>query len=381
VKNNNNTDNPLTDASGIASVKETHAAPETQHRKIQPQVEGWTESSSDWDVPPHNFDVTTPSPTPIVLQAQDVSVRYGALQALNQISFTLYQGDTLGLLGLNGAGKSTLLKVLAGALAPDTGTVHIGQHELFERTIAARMDIGYAPDIPAVYPEFRVTEFLRFIARMRRIPRGKIKSCINNVIERCALGDVQKRIIGNLSSGYQQRINIAQALIHTPQILILDEPTNGLDPVQLMEMRELIVSLAPEQATIFSSHLLSEVDAICNRVILVSKGTQILDTSHSSLVDAETTAFEVQLEKNNNFSLKDLPGIVEANKISSGFSSNSGSTDHWLVTGKSITTEYLKTTLNTRGQQIVKITKIDNYLESLFRQLAQSSTDNKDIDQ
>jgi len=330
VKNKNNTDNPLT----VEPVKEVHAAAEAQKQTIQPKVEGWTESSSDWDVPPRNFDINTPSPAPIVLQARDVSVRYGALQALNQISFTLYQGDTLGLLGLNGAGKSTLLKVLAGALAPNTGTVHIGEHELFETTVAARMDIGYAPDTPAVYPEFRVTEFLRFIARMRRIPRGEIKKSINNVVERCNLGDVQKRVIGNLSSGYQQRINIAQALIHTPRILILDEPTNGLDPVQLMEMRDLIASLAPEQATIFSSHLLSEVDAICNRVILVSDGMQVLDTSHGGL------------------------------------------TDDWLVTGKSMTTEHLTTTLTTRGQRIVKITKIDNYLESLFRQLARTSKDN-----
>ena len=213
---NNKTEKPEIDATSVVTQAEPVATPE----KKAVQAQGWTESSSDWEVPPRNNTTTSPAPATVALQARDLKFRYGAKQALSEVSFTLYQGDTLGLLGLNGAGKSTLLKVLAGALAPDTGTVHVGDNELFERTIAGRMDIGYAPDKPAVYPEFRVTEYLRFIARMRRIPRRNIKTAVDRVIERCTLGGVQKRIIGNLSTGFQQRINIAQALIHLSLIHI-----------------------------------------------------------------------------------------------------------------------------------------------------------------
>ena len=362
---NNKTEKPEIDATSVVTQAESIATPE----KKAVQAQGWTESSSDWEVPPRNNTTTSPAPATVALQARDLKFRYGAKQALSEVSFTLYQGDTLGLLGLNGAGKSTLLKVLAGALAPDTGTVHVGDNELFERTIAGRMDIGYAPDKPAVYPEFRVTEYLRFIARMRRIPRRNIKTAVDRVIERCTLGGVQKRIIGNLSTGFQQRINIAQALIHTPDVLILDEPTNGLDPVQLIEMRELVTSLAPEQATIFSSHQLPEVSSICNRVILIHNGLQIMDASLDKLSDTENNTFEVWLD-GNNIDLQSLPGINGANQLT---------LDHWLVTGKSITAEHLTTMLASRGQSVVKVSQAENYLENLFRQLALTDQTNPDI--
>jgi len=365
--NNKNTDNPLTDAENVETIAEPLAKP--NQKAVQAQ--GWADSSSDWDAPPGDDTATSPAPTPIALQARDLAFRYGAKQALSEVSFTLHQGDTLGLLGLNGAGKSTLLKIVAGALAPHNGTVHVGDNELFESTIAGRMNIGYAPDKPAVYPEFRVIEFLRFIARMRRIPRKNISATVDRVIERCALGGVQKRIIGNLSTGFQQRINIAQALIHTPDVLILDEPTNGLDPVQLMEMRELVTSLAPEQATIFSSHQLSEVNSICNRVILIHNGLQIMDASLASLSDNANTSFEVWLD-GNNINLQDLPGVSSANQITS---------DHWLLTGNSLTAEHLATMLASRGQQVVKVSQAEKYLESLFRQLALTDQTNPDSNQ
>ena len=365
---NNKKNNTVTDAASDV----TQAEPVAKPAKTPVRTQGWTECSSDWQVPTDNAAIATPAPAHVALQAHDLSFRYGAKHALNDVSFTLYQGDTLGLLGLNGAGKSTLLKMLAGALAPDHGTVHVGDNELFETTITARMDIGYAPDKPAVYPEFRVVEFLRFIARMRRIPRRNINASVDRVIERCALGGVHKRIIGNLSTGFQQRINIAQALIHTPNVLILDEPTNGLDPVQLIEMRELVTSLAPEQATIFSSHQLSEVNSICNRVILIHNGSQIMDASLDKLSDKENTTFELWLDDNdNNINLTDLPGVSSASQIAA---------DHWLVTGKSLTSEHLTAMLASRGRRVVDTTPTGNYLESLFRQLALTNPDQTNLD-
>lgn len=328
------------------------------------QAKGWTESSSDWISPPGTIANKSHTPEPIALQANNLTVSYGKHQVLSSVSFTLFQGDTLGLLGLNGAGKSTLLKVLSGALAPDQGTVQIGDDELFENIIASRMNIGYAPDKPAIYPEFRVTEYLHFIARMRRIDRRNIKASVDQIVERCALGEVRNRIIGNLSTGYQQRINIAQALIHSPKILILDEPANGLDPVQLMEIRELVSSLTPEQATVFSSHLLPEVNSICNRVMLIDNGQQILDAPLESLADKRNSSFEVHITSDSDFNLNELPGVTHACRTATG---------HWLVTGESITRENIKTMLQSRGQQAIQITATDNYLESLFRQLAAPS--------
>lgn len=337
-------------------------------KTISPEAQGWSEGSSDWTAPPGTRAGKPKSSDSIALEAQDLCVSYGTHQALTDIELTLYQGDTLGLLGLNGAGKSTLLKVLSGAMAPERGTVQIGDHELYEDTIASRMSIGYAPDKPAIYPEFRVTEYLQFIAKMRRMDRRSVKAALNHVIDRCALTEVRSRIIGNLSTGYQQRVNIAQALIHSPKILILDEPANGLDPVQLMEMRELISNLAPDQATVFSSHLLSEVNSICNRVMLIDSGRQILDAPLTDLTNKASNSFEVQMTNDSDFNLADLPGITHACRTAAA---------QWLVTGESMTQEHIKTMLSSRGQSAAHITPTDKYLESLFRHLAVVSNRDK----
>ena len=327
--------------------------------KTQPaRAQGWTENSFDWNTPPSDHQLS-PSPAPIALRAKALRVNFGSNCALQDLSFDLHSGDTLGLLGLNGAGKSTLLKVLSGALAPGRGTVHIGDKELYEDQIEARMNLGYAPDKPAIYPEFKVREFLSFIARMRRIPRAQIASAVDDVMQRCVLTKVHKRIIGNLSSGYQQRVNLAQALIHTPRVLILDEPSNGLDPVQMMEMRELVTNLTDDQATIFSSHLLSEVETVCNRVILIHSGRQVLDTSITSTEN--NTTFEVTLASGTDLDLTEVPGVTDACRLTD---------THWMVAGNSLTEAHLQTMLTTRGLNVSGITASENYLESVFKQLA-----------
>lgn len=350
----------------------TQTSPNKANAGVTPSTAGWSEHSSDWDTPPNN--TPKPGPSPIALQAKDLSVRYGPNQILCNISLTLYKGDRLGLLGLNGAGKSTLLKVLAGALAPTTGTVLIGSNELYENPIETRTDIGYAPDKPAVYPEFRVVEYLTFIAKMRRIPNTKIRASIDNVLQRCALEDVRRRIIGNLSSGYQQRVNLAQALIHSPRVLILDEPANGLDPVQLLEIRDLLKALGSEQATIFSSHVLPEVSTVCNRVFLIHQKQTILDAQLNELADKNNSTFEVKLEANNNtteFDVAALPGITAACRVD---------LNRWIVTGNSITVAHLNAMLNARGQTPLTINESDDYLENLFKQLGRTHRKDNKVD-
>jgi len=329
VKNNNNADNP---------VGHTPTKNRTDSRPVARQTDRWTETSSDWIAPSSTTAAKPQATSAVSLEAQGISVSYGAKQILSEISFDIHEGDIVGLLGLNGAGKST-----------------------------SRMHIGYAPDKPAIYPEFSVTEFLHFIARMRRIEKHRIKACINKVIERCALGDAQKRIIGNLSTGYQQRVNIAQALIHTPKILILDEPANGLDPVQLIDLRTLITTLAEDQATVFSSHLLPEVSSVCNRVILINNGEQILNAPMESLTNKSNSSFEIRLNGSSELHLQELPDVTHASSIT---------TDHWLVTGQSLTAEKLQTILQSKGLQASQINTLDNYLEGLFQHMASAKAGN-----
>jgi len=185
------------------------------------------------------------SSTPL-LSAQSVSHNYGTHLAVNNVSFDIYKGEVLGFLGPNGAGKSTTMKMLSGNLAPNHGQITINGYDLLSQPKQAKAHIGYLPEQPPLYKELTVKEFLTFCAKINLIPSISINSAVNTAIERCGLGDMTKRLIANLSKGYQQRVGIAQAIIHTPAVIILDEPTSGLDPIQIREIRHLIRDIATE---------------------------------------------------------------------------------------------------------------------------------------
>jgi len=214
-----------------------------------------------------------------LLEASALHRRLGGTAAVSDISLQLAKGDALGLLGLNGAGKSTTLKMLCGMLTPDSGTVTINGHSLQEEPLAARAQIGFLPDQPPLYNDMRVNEYLRLCARIRRLRGDSLRSQFQAVVEQCDLGDVQKKIIGTLSKGYRQRVGLAQAMIHKPPVLLLDEPSNGLDPQQLDGMRQLIRTYAQHHAVVFSTHLLSEAKATCNRVAIIHQGKLVADRS------------------------------------------------------------------------------------------------------
>lgn len=299
-----------------------------------------------------------------LLNATGVKVRYGTSPALDDIDLALSAGDTLGLLGLNGAGKSTLLRVLAGVQAPCEGTITIGGMDLHKDPVNARQALGYAPDKPPIYPEFTVKEFLHFAARIRRVAAKDITRSADEVIEKCGLGNVSKRIIGNLSHGYQQRVNLAQALVHQPGVLILDEPTNGLDPAQLLEMRELINDIHDQQATLFSSHLLNEVQATCNRAIVVNNGSKLLDMPIDQIDNDQHTTYEIVLQQAaKQADLQNLPGVVSVCPVDP---------QHWLLTTSSqnnLTSIGLGEALLARGMQLLEVTPVRNHLERMFSQL------------
>ncbi|MGB5733950.1 MAG: ABC transporter ATP-binding protein [Thiohalocapsa sp.] len=220
-----------------------------------------------------------------LLQVRSLERRFGTKQALRGLDFSLAPGEVLGLLGANGAGKTTCLRILSGDLAPSRGSVRISGFDLARNPVAARRHIGYLPERPPLYPDMRVDEYLQFCARLRRIPPGSIPRVVRRVKQRCGLEQTGQRLLGKLSKGYRQRAGLAQALIHEPDLVILDEPTDGLDPVQIREVRGLIGDLAPSCGVVVSSHALSEVQSICNRVIILRDGGVLYDALLTSNQD------------------------------------------------------------------------------------------------
>ncbi len=207
-----------------------------------------------------------------MIEVKNLTKMYGKKIGVNNISFTVEKGEILGFLGPNGAGKSTTMNVITGYKPPTAGKVFIEGYDISERPIDAKRRLGYLPEIPPVYPEMKVKGYLKFVCDLKGVKRDKRESHIKDIMELVKITDVKDRLIKNLSKGYRQRVGLAQALISNPDVLILDEPTVGLDPKQIQEIRSLIKSLGKEHTIILSSHILAEVSMICDRVIIINKG-------------------------------------------------------------------------------------------------------------
>ena len=197
--------------------------------------------------------------------------------AVRDLGFSLARGERVGLLGLNGAGKSTTLDMLAGCLVPDAGEVRIGGHSLADEPLEARALVGYLPDRPPVVDDMRVEAYLGLAARLRRVPRSEVAGRVTETIGECGLDDVARRRIATLSKGYRQRVGIAQAIVHRPALVLLDEPGSGLDPRQSEELRALVRRLGERSAVLFSTHLLAEVRSVCDRILVVHRGALVAD--------------------------------------------------------------------------------------------------------
>ncbi|HAZ60021.1 MAG TPA: ABC transporter ATP-binding protein [Gammaproteobacteria bacterium] len=234
------------------------------------------------------------SPADVLIEAEGLSRRYGDLLAVDGVSLRLLRGEVLGLLGPNGAGKSSTLQMLTGALAASTGSVRVAGHDLDTAPLAARAALGFLPEQPPVYRELKVDEYLAYCARLRRVPAANVTSAVLRAKARSGLDGVGHRLIGRLSKGFQQRVGIAQAIIHNPPVVILDEPTVGLDPIQQREIRGLIRELGREHGVILSTHILPEVQAVCDRVIILHQGRVVLDEALSDL--AATTGGGLRLD-------------------------------------------------------------------------------------
>lgn len=232
-----------------------------------------------------------------MIQVEDLSKKYARHIAVDHISFAVEKGDIVGFLGPNGAGKTTTMRMLTCFLPPSDGRASVAGFDVFDQSFEVKKRIGYLPEAPPVYPEMSVQDYLAFVARLKKVPSRELKQRIERVMERCAVADVRAKLIGKLSKGYRQRVGLAQAIVHNPDVLILDEPTSGLDPKQINETRELIRDLSGEHTIILSTHILSEVEAVCKTVIIINRGRLVTTDSVEHLKQRGAgNAVQVQID-------------------------------------------------------------------------------------
>ncbi len=251
-----------------------------------------------------------------MIQAESLTKYYGEVRALDGVSFRVEKGEIVGLLGPNGAGKTTAMKILTCFLPPSSGTARVAGHDIFDDPLAVKRSVGYLPEEPPVYTELTVEEYLAYAARLKGLARGEVKAARARVMDKCGLGDVAGRLIGNLSKGYRQRVGLAQALIHNPPVLILDEPTVGLDPAQIIEIRGLIRELAREHTVVLSTHILPEVTATCQRIVIINDGSIVAVDTYENLSQQVGTSRRILLKvRRPGPELADkllaLPGVLD----------------------------------------------------------------------
>jgi ABC-2 type transport system ATP-binding protein len=256
-----------------------------------------------------------------MLEAQDLTRRYGDFTAVEKVSFSVQEGEIVGMLGPNGAGKTTTLRMLTGFLAPSVGRVRVAGYDLEENPLAARRQIGYLPEHVALYPELRTEEYLGYRARLEGLTRADARQAIGEVLERCLIADVRRQIIGTLSKGYRQRVGLAAAILHRPKVLVLDEPTVGLDPKQIIAIRELIRELGRNHTLLLSTHILPEVELLCHRVLIIDRGHIVAHGSPETLRDRWRGNRQVVVTLQGDppdagEALEALPGVLAASRDS-----------------------------------------------------------------
>ncbi|MBI3544945.1 MAG: ATP-binding cassette domain-containing protein, partial [Deltaproteobacteria bacterium] len=257
-----------------------------------------------------------------MIEVERLSKFYGQRKAVDELTFKVGKGEILGFLGPNGAGKTTTMKILTCFMPASDGFARVAGYDVFEEPLEVKRRVGYLPETPPVYRDMTVSEYLAYAAQLHGIRGNPVKGAVDVALGKCGLGAVRGRLIGNLSKGYRQRVGLAQAIVHNPEVLVLDEPTVGLDPKQIIEIRELIRSFAGEHTVILSTHILPEVQATCSRVLIIN---------HGKIVAIDTLdAISARMRKGNSFSvtvksagdlvskLRALPGVGEVSEAGAG---------------------------------------------------------------
>jgi ABC-2 type transport system ATP-binding protein len=262
-----------------------------------------------------------------MIEVAGLTKSYGPIHALHGITFRVKKGEVVGFLGPNGAGKSTTMKIITGSMAPSGGAVKVAGFDVFEDPVEVKKRIGYLPENPPVYGDMNVESYLAFVAKLKGVAGDRVRTQVERAIEKTDLGAVRKRLIQNLSKGYRQRVGIAQALVSEPEVLILDEPTSGLDPRQVAEVRSLIRELRGEHTIILSTHILPEVQAMCERIIIINRGRIVAEDSLDGLTNRMAGSLEVKLKVARpsaevETALRSVPGVAAVLKAEGGYSVN-----------------------------------------------------------
>lgn len=295
--------------------------------------------------------------------------QYGSRRAVSDLNFSLETGKIYGLLGPNGAGKSTTLNMITGCLAPTEGTVTIDGLDIYQNAKAAKAKLGYLPEIPPLYPEMTVREYLLFVAEAKKIPSKQRSAALESVMTRTDIADVQSRLIKQLSKGYRQRIGIAQALLGDPEVVILDEPSVGLDPKQMMEIREMIAALKGSHTVILSSHILSEVQAVCDQVLIINQGKLIAEGTPEELEQQFHAAPRVELTVKADETavrkiLSNVPGICALT-----YAENDDGTARVTLETRQVQNEQIFLAFSQAGCPILQMTSGKASLEDIFLEL------------
>jgi len=250
-----------------------------------------------------------------VIEVDNLTKRYGRTTAVDGISFVVKKGEILGFLGPNGAGKTTTMRILTCYLPPTEGTARVAGHDVFEEPLEVKKRVGYIPETPPLYPDMDVATFLDFCAKIKGVAKAQRRGRVDAAMEKCRVGDVRRTLIGRLSKGYRQRVGLAQAILHDPEVLILDEPTAGLDPKQIIETRDLIKGLGGEHTIILSTHILPEVSMTCGRVVIINKGKVVAEDTPENLTHRLRGAGTLRLDVRGEAAalaeaLRAVPGVT-----------------------------------------------------------------------
>lgn len=301
-----------------------------------------------------------------MIEIQGLTKSYGGTKAIENLNFSVKKGEVVGFLGPNGAGKSTTMKIITGYMAPSEGAVTVGGYDVYENPIEVKKKIGYLPEIPPVYLDMYVEDYLKYVAQLKHVSSSELSKKVDRALDKTNLGDVRKRLIGNLSKGFRQRVGIAEAIVSEPEILILDEPTVGLDPKQVAEIRTLIQTLAGEHTVILSTHILPEVQATCKRIIIINKGKIVAEDTLEQLnrhVSGSSRVL-IRTKKGDAQSLANIQSI--AGVLGYEFSSPS----NFYVDVKSLdVTDQIAEYVVSKGLGLLELTPQTNNLEDIFIKL------------
>ena len=309
-----------------------------------------------------------------MIVAKQLTKVYPGKRAIENVSFHVKKGEIVGFLGPNGAGKSTTMRILTGFQPATEGTASVAGFDVFEQADQVKRNIGYLPEMPPIYPEMRVREYLDFVSRIKGVPKSRRRPYIDEALERCSLGDVQHRITGKLSKGYRQRVGLAQAILHKPPILILDEPTSGLDPKQVVDVRKLVFDLSGEHTILLSTHILPEVSVTCGRVIIINHGRIVLSQSLQELSqedpDNETVLLELLADRDVRQDLATLEGVRRIDADSVGVAAGGVPREYRVVCQRGDTMRArLSGFVVQQGWQLLALRPQETSLEEIYLQV------------